>query len=126
MIGLPASGPRVWAYPRPADLRKGYNGLYGLVRNALGDDPLSGDLYLFVNRKRTSCKVFYWDGTGLVLLCKRLERGRFACLWRSEPGEPVRLSESELRLFIEGCTVVGKQPLSPPPITAFGPAAQAR
>jgi len=43
---------RVWAYPGPADLRKGYNGLYGLVKSGLGRDPLSGDLFLFVNRRR--------------------------------------------------------------------------
>jgi transposase len=54
---------RVWAYPHPADLRKGYNGLYGLVKEGLGRDPLSGDLFPFVNRRRTTCKVLLWDGT---------------------------------------------------------------
>lgn len=121
MIGGLVGGRKVWAYPRPADLRKGYNGLYGLVSNALGADPLSGDLFLFVNRRRQSCKVLYWDGTGLCILSKRLERGRFAQVWREHPGEGVRLSESELRLFIEGCELVGRRPLSPPPITSFGP-----
>lgn len=66
---------RVWARTTPTDLRKGYNGLYGLVKNELGRDPLSGDLHLFVNRRRTSCKILMWDGTGLCIFMKRLERG---------------------------------------------------
>ena len=55
---------RVFAYPRPADLRKGYDGLYGLVQSAMGGAVLSGDLFLFVNRRRDACKVLVWDGTG--------------------------------------------------------------
>ena len=105
---------RVFAYAGPADLRKGYNGLYGLVRNRMDRDPLSGDLYLFTNRKRSSCKVLTFDGTGLCLFCKRLERpGKFAALWR-EGGGDVELTQSELALYLEGCRQVGYQPLSPP------------
>lgn len=103
---------RVFAYPEPADLRKGYNGLYGLVQHGLGHDPLSGDLFLFVNRRRTGCKVLVWDGTGLCIFQKRLERGRFASLWRAE-STTVRLTPSELALFIEGCALVGRRALSP-------------
>ena len=58
---------RVWAYPAPADLRKGYDGLYGLVVSELERDPLSGDCFLFTNRVRTRAKVLIWDGTGLCL-----------------------------------------------------------
>lgn len=103
---------RVFAFPRPADLRKGYDGLYGLVTTAMGGDVLSGDLFLFVNRRRDACKVLVWDGTGLCIFQKRLEQGRFAALWRDDAAT-VRLSTNELGLFIEGCTLVGKQPLSP-------------
>jgi transposase len=104
---------RVWAYPQPADLRKGYNGLYGLVKEGLGRDPLSGDLFLFVNRRRSTCKVLLWDGTGLCIFQKRLEKGRFACLWRQHRDEPVRLTSNELGLFLEGCELVGRRVLSP-------------
>jgi len=72
----------VWAHARPADLRKGYDGLYGLVTEGMARDPLSGDLYLFVNRERTRAKVLLWDGTGLCIYQKRLEEGRFASLWK--------------------------------------------
>jgi transposase len=103
---------RVYAYPEAVDLRKGYDGLFGLVKQGLGRDPLSGDLFLFVNQRRKGCKVLLWDGTGLCIFQKRLERGRFASPWRKE-GEVVRLTASELALFIEGCTWVGRRPLSP-------------
>jgi transposase len=96
-------------------LRKGYNGLFGLVRSGLQRDPLSGDVYLFLNRRRTSMKALVWDGTGLCIFMKRLERHRFAALWCDDDG-PVRLTSNELALFIEGCTVVGHVPLSPPPV----------
>jgi transposase len=107
---------RVFAYPRPADLRKGYDGLYGLVQTGLGRDPLSGELFLFVNRRRTACKVLLWDGTGLCIFQKRLERGRFASLFRDD-GSAVRLTASELALFVEGCDLVGRRALSPVALT---------
>lgn len=116
MITLPRT-VRVWAYGRPADLRKGYNGLVGLVKSELRADPLGGELFLFVNRRRTGCKVLLFDGTGLCIFMKRLERGRFAELWRDRDGEAVRLTASELALFIEGCALVGRQTLSPAAVT---------
>lgn len=116
MITLPRT-IRVWAYGRPTDLRKGYNGLVGLVKQELREDPLSGDLFLFVSRRRTGCKVLLWDGTGLCIFMKTLERGRFADLWGDGSGKTVRLTSSELALFIEGCTLVGKKSLSPAAIT---------
>jgi transposase len=103
---------RVFAYPEPVDLRKGYDGLFGLVKTGLGRDPLSGDLFLFASKRRNSCKVLLWDGTGLCIFQKRLERGRFASLWRDD-GDVVQLTASELALFIEGCELVGRRTLSP-------------
>lgn len=105
---------RVWAYPKPCDLRKGHNGLSGLVRQEFAADLLSGDYFLFVNRRRTLSKTLFWDGTGLVLYYKRLEEGRFARLWRDESSGPLKLTSSELTLFLEGCELVGKKALSPP------------
>jgi len=105
----------VWAYGGPADLRKGFDGLSGLVSQGLRHDPLSGDCYLFVNATRKRAKVLVWDGTGLGIYAKRLERGRFACLWRETEARVVRLTMSELQLFLEGSTLVGRVPLSPAP-----------
>ena len=105
----------VWAYGAPADLRKGFDGLSALVSQGLGGDPLSGDCYLFVNTTRKRAKVLLWDGTGLCIYAKRLERGRFACLWREAAARRVRLTMSELQLFLEGSTLVGRLALSPPP-----------
>lgn len=107
MIGTTRS-VRVWAYTEPADLRKGYDGLTGLVVQGLGRDPLSGDCFLFVNRNRTRTKVLVWDGTGLCIYQKRLEEGRFACLWK-RPGESLELTIGELGLFLEGCELVERR-----------------
>ena len=73
--------------------------------------------HLFVSRNRIRAKVLLWDGTGLCLYAKRLERGRFACLWRRQEGETLELSPNELRLFLEGCELVGQMRLSPPPMS---------
>jgi transposase len=119
MILSPTRSVRVFAYPAPTDLRKGYDGLYGLVQSGLKSDPLSGDLYLFVNESRKMCKVLVWDGTGLCIFQKRLERGCFAKLWRDD-GQVVRLTQSELALFIEGCTLLDRRSLSPAPLERKG------
>jgi transposase len=115
----------VWAYPSPVDLRKGYNGLYGLVTQGLGREVLSGYMFLFVNRRRRGCKVLLWDGTGLCIFMKRLEEGRFAATWRDDLADPLMLTASELALFIEGCELVGKRLLSPREISP-APLARAR
>ena len=86
MIGS-ALSRRVYACVAPVDMRKGYDGLSAIVREGLDRDPLSGDLYLFVSRNRIRAKVLLWDGTGLCVYAKRLEKGRFACLWRAGEGE---------------------------------------
>ena len=104
---------RVFAYKAPTDLRNGYNGLYGLVVNQLGRDPMEGDQFLFVNRRRTSCKVLRHDGTGMTIFMKRLDRGRFAALWARANGRELELTEAELALFIEGAQQLGYMSLSP-------------
>ncbi len=105
----------VFAYAAPADLRRGYNGLYAMVVNELGRDPMDGDSFVFTNRRRNSCKVLRHDGSGMTIFMKRLDQSRFPSLWaRSEDGE-VELSAAELALFLEGSQVVGYRPLSPKP-----------
>lgn len=117
MIGLDTRARRrVYAYGAPVDMRKGFDGLYALVLEFLGRDPLSGDLFLFVSRNRIRAKVLVWDGTGLCVYAKRLEKGRFARLWRGD-GAAVELSPSELQLFLEGCEIIGRMRLSPPHLT---------
>lgn len=95
-------------------MRKGFDGLTALASRELGRDPLSGDAYLFVSRTRKRAKVLLWDGTGLCVYAKRLEEGRFACLWRDDGRRELRLTMSELALFLEGSQLVGRVALSPP------------
>ena len=113
MIGS-SRAVRVFARNGSTDLRKGFDGLYALVLNELGQDPLEGDLYLFVNAKRTSAKVLLWDGTGLCIYAKRLARKRFSKLWRdAQRGLPLRLTHAELSLFLEGADIAPRLPISP-------------
>lgn len=117
MIGS-SRAVRVLAYAGPVDMRKSYEGLGALVRNELRRDLMSGELYLFTNRRRTRAKVLLFDGTGLCIYMKRLDKGRFAKLWRNEhDGGALSLTMSELTLFLEGSQLVGRRPLSPPAIT---------
>lgn len=104
----------VWAYGGPTDLRRGFEGLSALVRQGLGRLETSGDLYLFVSRNRRRAKVLLWDGTGLCLYAKKLEQGRFASLLPKAGESAVRLTTSELSLFLEGSRLVGQVALSPP------------
>lgn len=121
-------GPTTRAYALCAavDMRKGFDGLFGLAKQALGRDVLRGDLFLFVGRDRTRAKVLYFDGTGLCLLHKRLSKGRFAAPWRDTAMTEWSLSPSELALFLEGCTLVGKRPLSPTPLRSADLRSQAK
>jgi transposase len=109
----------VYAYAAAVDMRKGFDGLCALVTHGLQRDPLSGDVFLFLSRDRVRTKVLHWDGTGLCVYAKRLERGRFARLWREEGDDPITLTVSELDLFLDGSTLVGRVALSPPALRHF-------
>ncbi len=101
MFGLgPAT--RIYLAAGATDMRKGFDGLYGLVRERLDGDPLSGHLYLFANARRNRLKVLYWDGSGLWVCAKRLEQGRFR--WPEAGGgeTKVALSHEELALLLGG------------------------
>lgn len=95
-------------------MRKGFEGLSALVREALGKDPLSGSLFLFSNRRRTHAKILWFDGSGLCVLAKRLERGRFAALWEHTSRTTLPLKKSELELFLEGSHLIARYQVSPP------------
>lgn len=78
---FPEGHVQVHLYGQPVDLRKSYDGLYGMVRKHSGWNPLSGHLFVFVNRAATQMKVLYWDRTGYCIWAKRLESGRFIGDW---------------------------------------------
>lgn len=106
MLGL-SRRVRVFAYRAPCDMRKSFNTLAALVLE-MGQDVVAGDAFLFVGKGRRRAKVLWFDGTGLCLLAKRLEHGRFASVW-----EQAELTSSELVLFLEGSEAIGRVTLSP-------------
>jgi transposase len=104
---------RVFVYGAATDMRLGFDGLYGLVLGAFRKPPLSGDVFLFIGKDRRRAKALHWDGTGLCLYSKRLEKGRFAPLHRTDSRRR-ELTLSELSLFFEGSREIGRKTLSPP------------
>jgi transposase len=91
---------RIFVALEPVDMRQSFNGLSAAVQTILAQDVLSGHLFLFVNRRKTRVKAIYWDGTGLVVYAKRLERGRFG--WPAGAGASRTLRPEELTLVLHG------------------------
>jgi len=89
------------------DLRKGFDGLYGIVRDRLGLEVRSGQLFLFANARRNRLKILYWDGSGLWSCAKRLERGRFSWPVAEDQADRVSLSHEELSLLLGGIDLRG-------------------
>ena len=101
MFGLgPAT--KIYVALGATDLRKGFDGLYGIVRDQLGLEVRTGHLFLFCNARRNRLKILYWDGTGLWNCAKRLERGRFSWPLAQDQPDPVALSHEELSLLLGG------------------------
>jgi transposase len=97
-------GPATKIYLSSAavDMRKGFDGLYGLVRDQLGQDPLSGHLFLFSNRQRSRMKALVWDGSGLWVCTKRLEKGRFRWPHAADESHCVTMRAEELAMLLNG------------------------
>ncbi|MEK6704595.1 MAG: IS66 family insertion sequence element accessory protein TnpB [Bdellovibrionota bacterium] len=92
---------KIFVCKEPTDMRSSYDSLFSRVKAVLQKDPFSGHLFLFINRSRTSCKCLYYDGTGFVILSKRLEAGTFSQINPFYKDEIV-LTEAEFGLFFEG------------------------
>jgi transposase len=99
MIG-PLKGARIWLACGVTDMRKGFDGLAAIVQSRLSENPFSGQLFVFRGRRGDRVKLLWWDGEGLCLFAKRLERGRF--VWpRAEEGS-VSLTHAQLSMLLEG------------------------
>jgi transposase len=96
----PAAGMRVYLSCQPVDLRKGFDGLSAQVVNVLADDPFCGHLFLFRGKRGDYLKLLYWDGSGLCLFAKRLEKGRF--VWPPLVDGRLQLTPAQLALLVEG------------------------
>lgn len=100
MLSLPSS-VRIFLARTPVDFRKAHDGLHAIVREEFGDDPLSGHVFVFLNRRVDRVKLLVWDRNGFWLLYKRLERGTFRAPLRGE-GARVEVSRAELLMLLEG------------------------
>jgi transposase len=101
VIFSPGLATKIFIAVEAIDMRKGFEGLYGLVRDHLEQDPLSGHLFLFTNRTKTRLKALVWDGSGLWVCAKRLEKGRFH--WpQAEHRRSITLRPEELAMLVNG------------------------
>lgn len=92
---------------QPTDMRLGYDGLQKQAKKVFGQNPCRGQFFVFINRRRTSCKVYTWDGTGDVLICKRLSQGVF-CRPNPYYKKKIRMTGSEFSQFFEGLNTSGR------------------
>ena len=99
ILGLPTSVP-IWLATRATDLRKSFDGLAELVRQQLRGDPLSGQLFIFRNKRADRVKLLYWDEDGFVIVYKRLEAGTFR--FPAADAEGVEIRAAELQMLLDG------------------------
>lgn len=108
MFGL-HSQQRFLLYSLPTDMRKSFDGLAGLVRNELGQEPENGTVYLFVNKRRDRLKVLQGNTSGYTLYYKRLERGTFELPLYDEHTRSLKLNYAQLVLLVDGLTITNLQ-----------------
>ena len=101
MISLPHT-VRVFLHTPATDLRKGFDALCGLVSAAFGQDPTSGHLFLFINRRRDRIKILYWDRDGLAIWYKRLEIGSFQIPATATDAVSIEMTATQLSLILAG------------------------
>ena len=101
MLAFPAA-IKIYVAVEPVDMRKQFNGLWSAAQEKLHEDPKSGAVFVFTNRERTRLKLLYWDGTGVWVLAKRLEQGRFSWPAPSEKRAKLALAPEALALLIGG------------------------
>ncbi|MBN2648104.1 MAG: IS66 family insertion sequence element accessory protein TnpB [Prolixibacteraceae bacterium] len=99
MLGF-SSNLRYFVCCTSVDIRNGFDGLAGIVRNYLKNDPISGAVFIFLNKNRTHIKLLYWDGDGFALFYKRLERGRYTLPVHNAPSKEIK--REELMMLLEG------------------------
>lgn len=114
---------KIFVCKDPTDMRASYDRLFSRVKGVLNQDPLSGHLFVFINSRRTSVKCLFWDGTGFVLLCKRLDRGLFYKINPMFKGDVV-LTAAEFALFFEGADLEKRFVESPSEIKESFPGRQ--
>lgn len=104
---------RIFVSKDPSDMRASYDTLFRKSKEIFDQDSFSGHLFVFMNKSRSSCKCLYFDGTGLVIVAKRLEKGCFASINPHYPGQ-ITLTQAEFALFFEGADLKKRFVESPP------------
>jgi len=100
-----SSNHRFSLYSQPTDMRKSFNGLSGIIINELGENPSSGDVYIFINKPRNKIKLLHWQGMGFTLYYRRLEEGTFEPLEYGREVGSIRLSYTQIVMLVDGLSI---------------------
>jgi transposase len=104
-----ASGMKIFVYTQVTDMRKGFNGLSGIVREEFGADPTDGSLFIFMNRRRDRMKLLHFDGGGYWLYYRLLEAGTFEELKPKDDSCRLQLDATQLSMLLSGVSLVASQ-----------------
>lgn len=102
MLNIPST-VSIFLHTQPTDMRKGIDGLSGIVRRQFGADPLDGSLFLFINRRRDRLKILHWDGTGFWVYYKLLEAGTFEVIASDE--QRLKIDSTQLAMLLGGVSM---------------------
>lgn len=100
-----SSSNRFHLYSQATDMRKSFDGLAGVVQNTLGNNPLNGDVFIFINRRRDKIKLLHWQGISFTLYYKRLEEGTFEVPTYDPRAGSITLSYAQMVMLVDGLTI---------------------
>lgn len=100
-----SSSLRYHLYSQPTDMRKSFDGLSGIVRNKLDDNPCSGDVFIFINRSRNKIKLLHWQGIGFILYYKRLEEGTFELFEYDPQVGSITMNYAQIVMLVDGLSI---------------------
>ena len=100
-----SSSNKFHLYSQPTDMRKSFDGLSSLIQDKLGDDPLSGDVFIFINKRRDKIKLLHWQGVSFILYYKRLEEGSFEPLDYDIESGSISLSYTQIVMMVDGLSI---------------------
>lgn len=121
MLSFPTN-VRIYLATEPTDLRRSYDGLSALVDGTFGKRAMSGDLFIFLNRRATQVRILFWDKDGYAIMMKRLEQGTFRRVKTADGEHVVEVDAAELAMLLEGVdapTIRRRKRYTPPKIASF-------
>jgi transposase len=94
-----------WLYCADTDMRKGFDSLHGIIKNEMQKEIFDGDIFIFINKRRNQIKLLHWEGDGLSMYYKRLEKGTYEIPEKAESGGSVKMNSEQLQFILSGIVI---------------------